>query len=437
MPANRVKDGIVSVDRQMKVSEVNCAIEGICGYSRHDAIGKGFDSLELGCNKQCLDAILKTMEKKETVEMHRLECKHDKRPDMVVTIKTSPKVDEHNNFSGAVMVIIDESRIDTLERDLKERRQFHNMIGKSEKMQNVFSLIEDLSDVDTTVLITGESGTGKELVAEAIHHRGVRNKGPFVKLNCSALSENLLESELFGHVKGAFTGAVKDKVGRFEKADGGTIFLDEIGDVSPGMQLRLLRVLQEREFERVGDSTPVKVDVRVVAATNRDLREHIARGGFREDLYYRLRVMELNLPPLRERREDIPLLTECFISKFNKKFGKNINDVSDEVNKIFLSYPWPGNIRELEHSLEHAFILCRHNTIRAEHLPPELRDHMQSKGLKGIPDKGDERQLLIDTLEKSDWNKAKAARMLGISRITIYRKIEKYNIAPPSIIFNM
>jgi transcriptional regulator with PAS, ATPase and Fis domain len=274
----------------------------------------------------------------------------------------------------------------------------------------------------------GESGTGKELVAEALHYNGNRSHKPFVKVNCSALSENLLESELFGHVKGAFTGAVQDRVGRFQKADGGTIFLDEIGDISPRTQLQLLRVLQEREFERVGDSTPIKVDVRVVAATNQNLKEKIRRGEFREDLYYRLKVVEISMPPLRERREDIPLLVEHFLEKFNKKLSRDIVSVSSDVQKIFMEYPWPGNIRELEHTMEHAFILCRQKTITVNHLPSVFKEFIGFKTFTLEDVKVDEPHAIVQALNKTAWNKAGAARLLGISRRTIYRKMKEYKI---------
>lgn len=425
-----VDDGIISVDMEMKATEANGAFYNICRYSHGKVIGKRLDSLPLACDKKCLRAVYETIAEKEAVELKRVECHLRGRSGQVVNIKTSPLTDEKGNFSGAAMVIRDETRLDMLERDLNERRLFNSMIGASRKMQKIFSLIESLSDVDTTVLILGESGTGKELVAKALHQKGGRRGKAFVSVNCSALSEDLLESELFGHVRGSFTGAVKDKIGRFERADGGTLFLDEIGDISPRMQLRLLRVLQEREFERVGDSMPIKVDVRVVAATNRDLREKVKKGEFREDLYYRLKVVELNLPPLRERREDIPLLIDHFIRKFNKKFGKDVVSLSDDAKRSLLNYYWQGNIRELEHVIEHAFILCRNNIITVDHLPPELQQGMPYKELKAHSGSGEERRIILDALEKNDWNKAKAARELGISRITIYRKIEKYHISP-------
>jgi len=251
-------------------------------------------------------------------------------------------------------------------------------------------------------------------------------------INCSALAENLLESELFGHVRGAFTGAVKDKAGRFQVANGGTIFLDEIGDISPIIQLKLLRVLQEREFERVGDSAPVKVDVRLIAATNRDLKDKVTLGTFRQDLYYRLKVVEVTLPPLRERREDIPLLVDHFCNPFNKRFKKNIEGISNEVLSIFMSYQWPGNVRELEHALEHAFVLCHGRTITVDHLPLELKEYSGSKSHARGEKSADESQEILQALNKTGWNKARAARMLGISRTTIYQKINEYKLTKPT-----
>jgi two-component system response regulator HydG len=422
-----VKDGIVTVDDGLRVVEVNDAAQNICGIGR-DAIGIVFGNVPLGCGKTCLDVFVETIEKKRPVERTRIECHKEDRSGHVVTLSASPLLDHHGLFSGAVVVIRDETRLSDLERDLKERRQFHNIIGMSEKMQEIYTLIENLADVQTTVLITGESGTGKELAAEALHYSGVRSARPLVKVNCSALSENLLESELFGHVRGAFTGAVKDKVGRFQRADGGTIFLDEIGDISHRIQLGLLRVLQETEFERVGDSTPVKVDVRVIAATNSDLGAKVKKREFREDLYYRLKVVEIALPSLRERMEDIPFLVNHFIEKFNNKLGKEIAAVSSEVQTRFMEYSWPGNVRELEHTLEHAFILCREKTISLEHLPGHLRGPSGGETRAPREKEMDEPGEILRALEKTAWNKAKAARLLGFDRKTLYRKMERYHL---------
>ena len=423
-----VKDALITVDRDLLVVEVNEAAGRICGFSR-DAIGRAFSSLPQACSGRCLAVLLETIRRKETVETSRFECQHKNRPLQVVTLTASPLLDHQGMFSGAVMAVSDETRLDGLERDLNERHRFHNIIGRNRKMQALYSLIEDLADVQTTVLITGESGTGKELVAEALHYMGSRGDKPLVKVNCAALTEGLLESELFGHVQGAFTGAVRDKTGRFQRADGGTIFLDEIGDISQGIQRRLLRVLQEQEFERVGDSTPVRVDVRIIAATNQDLYAKVISREFREDLYYRLKVVEIVLPPLRDRREDIPLLADHFIRKFNKKMNRNISGVSSDVRALFMNHVWRGNIRELEHVLEHAFILCKQDIITVDDLPPDLKPHARLRASRELNEGVDDAQAVRRALEKSGWNKAKAARMLGMDRKTIYRKIDKYKIS--------
>jgi len=442
-----VKDAIIAVDKELLVIEMNDAARSICNIS-HNSIGKAFNSITKYCNGKCFDVLEETINKKQAIEVCRHECQLKERPHQVVNITSHPLLNkiskptnsfseknEHRKmyqdagiFSGVILVIRDETRLANLEQDLRERQQFHNIIGKSEKMQAIYSLIDNLVDVETTVLITGETGTGKELIAEALHSRGSRCHKPLVKVNCSALSENLLESELFGHVKGAFSGAVHDRIGRFQRANGGTIFLDEIGDISSKTQLQLLRVVQEKEFERVGDSTPIKVDVRIVAATNQNLLEKVSRGDFREDLYYRLKVVEVIMPPLRERKEDIPLLVNHFLNKFNKKLNKEIVAVSADVRKILMDYFWPGNVRELEHTLEHAFIICRQNTITIDCLPLAFKDFIGTK-MYALGDSGvDESHAILHALEKTSWNKSRAARLLGMSRRTIYRKIKEFKL---------
>jgi PAS domain S-box-containing protein len=426
-----VKDAIITVDRELQVIEMNDAAQESCGLMRN-TIGRELNSIQTACNRKCLEALKKTIETQQPVDVYRVECMHKDSPGKVVSLSTAPLLNSQGLFSGAVMVIRDETHLNELERTFKERKQFYTIIGESEKMQRIYDLIDDLADVQTTVLISGESGTGKELVAEAIHYRGNRSNKPLVKVNCTALSENLLESELFGYVRGAFTGAEGNKIGRFQKADGGTVFLDEIGDISPRMQLRLLRVLQEKEIEMVGDSTPIKVDIRIIAATNQDLKKKVQRGEFREDLYYRLKVVEISLPPLRDKRQDIPLLVHHFIQKFNKKFKKEILDVSENVRNIFMEYNWQGNVRELRHTIEHACILCRQSVITIEHLPPEFKDTVvrQNPHVKNIA--YDDPERMLKTLEKAGWNKSKAARMLGISVRTLYRKIEKFKLKEDS-----
>jgi two-component system, NtrC family, response regulator HydG len=422
-----VKEAIITIDDHMVVLELNNAVEHICGFTR-DAIGKVFATLPMSCGGRCLEALRDTLEERRPIELHRFNCHHKDRPNQVVALTACPFLDHQDEVSGCILVMRDETRIEDLERDLAKRDRYHNMIGRSEKMQRIYSLIDALSDVPTTVLITGESGTGKELVAKAIHYLGARKHGPFVKVNCSTLSESLLESELFGHVKGAFTGAIKDKVGCFEKADGGTIFLDEIGDLSPKIQLKLLRVLQDMEFERVGDSTPIKVDVRVVAATNRDLHAKIKEGVFREDVYYRLKVVEIHMQPLRERREDIPLLVDYFISKFNMKLNKDIDTVTPEAKELLMSYAWPGNVRELEHAIEHAILLSRTSVMDVDDLPAELGQFHEVSAPCVAEGDDDLSKAILKALEKTAWNKSKAAMLLGMSRSTLYRKISDYNL---------
>lgn len=422
-----VTDAIITVNKDMKVIEVNDAAKAICGFSRGEVRGRDFDSVPKKCCGQCIEALKKTIVERRPIEAYRIECRHKIRKGQVVTLNTFPLMEKRKTISGCVMIVKDETLTSELERELKERKRFFNIIGKDEKMQTLYSLIENLKDIETTVLIAGESGTGKELITEALHYSGIRSQKPLVKVNCSALSETLLESELFGHVKGAFTSAVTDKVGRFKKADGGTIFLDEIGDVSLNAQQRLLRVLQEKEFERVGESTSIKVDVRIVAATNQNLREKVRRREFREDLYYRLKVVVLTPPPLRDRKKDIPLLVEHFIKKFNQKLRKSIEDISRDVYKIFMDYEWPGNVRELEHIIERSFVICDKQIITIEDLPLELRER---KTVPSVKMKSSECEIILQALEKNLWNKTKAANSLGISRRTIYNKIKEYNIGP-------
>jgi two-component system, NtrC family, response regulator HydG len=423
-----VRDAIITVDERLVIVEVNEAAKNISGLSRED-VGRPINAFPKGCNGKCLEALAETIGKRRPLEVYRHECQFNGQKRRVVSLTTSPLLDGKGAFSGAVMVVRDETRLADLERDLEERRHFHHFIGRCGNMQKVYSLIEDLANVETTVLVTGESGTGKELAAEALHYSGERKDKPLVKVNCSALPENLLESELFGHVKGAFTGAIRDKQGRFQLAQGGTIFLDEIGDVSPGIQQRLLRVLQQKEFERVGEATPVKADVRIIAATNKNLREKVKAGEFREDLYYRLNVVEIVLPPLRDRREDIPLLADHFMKRLNAKLGKEISAVSDDVLKIFMDHPWPGNIRQLEHVLEHAFILCHQNTLTVDHLPADFMATYPARSRQSPDGQTDERATILQALERAGGNKTRTAKLLGMSRRTIYRKMEELNIA--------
>ena len=426
-----VKEAIITLDMNFAVMEANQSTQSICGLNPCEITGKPLAECRALCSRSCSDVIRQTLEKKSTIREYRIECGRHGREKQLVSVTSAPLRDAGGQYLGAVLVIRDITLLRDLERELHERHQFHNIIGRSRKMQDVYRLLEDLADLETTVLITGESGTGKELVARALHYSGQRAFKPFIAVNCSALTESLLESELFGHVKGAFTGAIKDKVGRFQAADGGTLLLDEIGDISPMIQLKLLRVLQEKTFEPVGDSQPQKADVRVITCTNKNLKEKVRSGEFREDLYYRLKVVEVALPPLRDRLEDVPLFLDHLCRMFNERFRRSIEGVSKEVLHTFMNYPWPGNVRELEHVIEHAFIVCHGNVITLDDLPLEFREHRR-QALAGSSGSRTDTTLaareIIDALTRTRWNKTKAARLLGINRRTLYRRMEQLQI---------
>ena len=426
-----VRDAIITVDTNLEVIEANQAAETICGFKLNRLIGRVFTDCRSGCDNACHEVLWETLKRKTAVTGYQIECGGGSRSLQNVDVSSSPLLDRDGRFMGAVMVIRDITRLNELEKELEERHRFQKIIGKSRRMREIYQLLEDLADLQTTVLVTGESGTGKELVAKALHNSGNRAFKPFVTVNCSALAENLLESELFGHVKGAFTGAVKNAQGRFQTANHGTIFLDEIGDISPRIQLKLLRFLQEKTFERVGESTSMRSDVRIIACTNKDLIAAVNAGQFREDLYYRLKVVEIFLPPLRERRGDIPLLVDHFRVAFNRSFQKNIQSIAHEVLDVFMGYHWPGNVRELEHTIEHAFVLCHGSSIEGRHLPREVRNQAATLMPSAHRAASQSRQEIEGALAATGWNVAKAARRLGIARRTIYRRIEKYGLQRP------
>ncbi len=346
--------------------------------------------------------------------------------------------DSTHNALGTILVIRDESRLAILERETKTRQGWHGLVGFSQPMQDVYALIERLADVDTTVLITGETGTGKELAARALHDAGPRCYRPFVAVNCAALPAGLLESELFGHVRGAFTNAIRDKQGRFKLADSGTIFLDEIGDMPMETQVRLLRVLQEQVFEAVGDNRPIKVDVRVVTATHRNLPDLVRNGLFREDLYYRLKVVEIHMPPLREHKIDLPILVDHFLSKFNARLKRSVKGVSEEVMRGLVEYNWPGNVRELGHVLEHAMVMAPQSILVWSNLPPDFRQIVFIPKKSPLPSgrggrplknghpagKGPDRETILQILEDSHWHLQMAASKLDISRSTLWRRMK-------------
>ena len=346
------------------------------------------------------------------------------------------------NFDELLVVVDKVFEQQELRRETRQLRQRvrdrvapNNIVGASPPMQRVFEIVDQVAPSRATVLITGESGTGKELVANALHQRSTRPNGPFVKLHCAALAESLLESELFGHEKGSFTGAMARKDGRFQIADGGTLFLDEIGEVSPSIQVKLLRFLQEHEFERVGGNQTIRVDVRVIAATNRDLADLVAKGKFREDLYYRLNVVGLEMPPLRDRRTDIPTLARFFLDRFTKENAKAIDGFTAEALDRMTAYDWPGNVRELENAVERAVVLCNTVLIEARHLPASVQPRVTPAGMPVIPGATMaeiERYAILQTLESAGGSTSKAAETLGISVRTIQYRLHQYNEAPRS-----
>lgn len=444
-----VDDPILSIDNSWKIIACNDAAYRIYCLNTAPQPTSAITSLDNGGNplketlvkdstnpflQACVDSIDKSLSHKKSVKNEKKSFTTAKGQQCLLSINCSPLLGKNHQSLGAALVVKDLTRMHQLEKQLKERSEFRRIIGNSLKMDRVYELIRALADTDATVLITGESGTGKSLVAREIHELSDRASNNMVTVRCSALAEQLLESELFGHIKGAFTGAVSNKVGRFELCNKGSIFLDEIGEISPALQLKLLSVIQEREFERVGDHKTIKIDTRIIAATNRQLNEEVALGRFREDLYYRLNVVEIKMPPLRERIGDIPLLVEHFINHFKKKYTRPIISISEEVMELFNTYPWPGNVRELEHAIEHSFVLCKEEMIDLAYIPPAIHQfHLaQPNKIANRPkSEAEEKAELLLALEKTDWNKAKTARLLGVSRPTLYRKLEFFNLDQP------
>jgi len=329
-------------------------------------------------------------------------------------------------------VVTKEQVISRLRRELSGEDGFHGILGRSSAMLQVFDLISSSAQSEAPVIIYGDSGTGKELVASAIHKLGPRRKAPFIKVNCAALSESLLESELFGHVKGAFTGADRTRLGRFEAANGGDIFLDEIGDLPLSTQVKLLRVLQEKEIEKVGDHRPISIDVRILAATNKDLHRLMEEGRFRQDLYYRIGVIPIILPPLWERREDIPLLVETFINRIRLKTDKPITGMSKDSLDLLLRYDWPGNVRELINVIEYAFVLCHEDEIMPNHLPARVTGEQSrvtpKRRMTQSHTDDEERKRILEALESTAGNQSKAAEILGISRVTLWKRLKAFDI---------
>ena len=427
-----IADGVFTIDNEKNVTSFNKAAEKITGISKEHAIGqKCFDVLHANiCQTACvLEKTLKTG--KEIIDLPIIVINSEGKT-IPVSISTAVLKDKKGEIIGGVETFRDLSSIEELKKEISKRYTFEDIISKNHEIQKIFDVLPDIAESDSTVLIQGASGSGKELFARAIHNLSHRKEKPYIIVNCGALPDTLLESELFGYVKGAFTDAKEDKPGRFALAEKGTLFLDEIAELSTALQVKLLRVLQQKEYEPLGATFPIKANVRIIAATNQELQQLLARGTFREDLYYRLNVVKIELPPLSERREDIPLLVDHFINQFNLKKGKKIIGMPHHVLNVLMKYEFPGNVRELENIIEHAFVLCHSSQIEIEHLPKEFiekfAEDKTSKKKSAGRIKEAENNLIIDALKKHAGNRSKAAEELGIDKSTLWRKIKKFNI---------
>lgn len=430
---DNLSDGVIVINKERKIIYINERGKNLLRYKEGEVLKASCSSITQ--TDKCETDCPLTLAISKNKDQHNIEMWYTTKDGNKFLTRTNVLLlkDEKGEVIGGVEIFRDITQISHIQEEFESKYNFSNIVGKSTSMMEVFDLIKMVANTDSTCLITGESGTGKELVANAIHFNSLRKDKPLVKVHCAALNEGVLESELFGHVRGAFTGANWDKVGRFEYASGGTLFLDEIGEIPLSTQVKLLRVIQEGELERVGSSKTIKIDVRLIAATNKNLEEEVRKGTFRQDLYYRLNVFKINIPPLRDRKEDIPLLAYHFIEKISSKMpNKELCGIDAEALSKLMNYDYPGNIRELENIIEHAAIRAKGKYIRLSDLPlplvplqvePEMRLHQIS-----IPIQNLEKELIIKVLDETKWRITKAATKLGISRVTLWRKMKEYRI---------
>jgi PAS domain S-box-containing protein len=430
-----INEGVFTVDLNWRINFFNRAAEKITQVKASDAVGRPCCEVFRAsiCEKSC--ALRRTLSTGKPMVNVTAKIITRSGGEVPIRISTAILKTEDGTVVGGVESFQDLTQIERLRKELESRHTFEDIIGRSKVMMNLFQMMPQIAESDSTVLITGASGTGKELFAQAIHNLSARKKNPFIAVNCAALPDTLLESELFGYKAGAFTGARNNKPGRFDLAQGGTILLDEIGDISPAMQIRLLRVLQEKQIEPLGAVQKVKVDVRVVAATNQDLEALVREKKFRKDLFYRIRVVELKLPELRQRRTDIPILVDHMVAKFNQLKDKDIAGVSDEVMLRLMAHDYPGNVRELENIIEHAFVLCTGGLIELRHLPPELgvaggTSTDKTAGPRTLEEM--EKSMISEALYRHKGNRKRTAKDLGIDYSTLYRKIRDLKIETPA-----
>ncbi len=432
-----ISDGVFTVDHDWRITTFNRAAEEITGTRREDAIGRYCWEVFRSnmCETDC--ALKRTMQEGKPYVNKSTYIINNQQQQIPISVSTSLLRDEKDGILGGVETFRDHSLVEELRRELEGKHKFADMVSRSESMKEIFRILPQVARSNATILIEGETGTGKGLLATTIHTLSMKKDEPFVSINCGALPDNLLESELFGYKSGAFTGAVKDKMGIFASAGQGTIFLDEIGDTSSAFQVRLLRVLQEHEYQPLGSVKTIKTEARVITATNHNLKEMVANGSFRRDLYYRINIISFCLPPLRQRIEDIPLLVEKFITKLNRIQKKTIPAVDQEVMAILLAHDYPGNIRELENIIEHCFVLCLEGEINTSHLPPYLLQKITklpttTKAVHQAISKT-EKELILECLKNNHYNRLAAAKELGIHKSTLFRKIKKYQISLPKI----
>ena len=435
-----IADGVFTVDEDWKITSFNKAAETITGIPSEQAIGRYCWEIFRAsiCESQCI--LRETIESGRPIVNRSIYIINSEGESLPVSISTALLKDDEGRIYGGVETFRDLSRIEELQKELRGRHSFMDIISKNYEMQKLFSILPQIAESESSVLIQGESGTGKELFARALHALSGRKEKPMVIINCGALPDTLLESELFGYKAGAFTDAKKDKPGRLAMAEGGTLFLDEIADISSALQVRLLRVLQEKTYEPLGSTKTVSADVRIVSATNRNLARLVSRGRFREDFYYRINVIKIDLPPLRERRDDIPLLIEHFIRRLGTIREKDISALSSEAMDILMRYDFPGNVRELQNIIEHAFVLCPGGMIQSEHLPKTLVPESEirpavfsSSPLPKSPLVDIERRHIFEILRKNGWNRTAAARELGIHKTTLWRKIRRLGLELPRV----
>ncbi len=432
-----ISDGVFTVDHNWKIMSFNRAAEEITGISREEAIGRHcWDVFRSNmCESNC--ALKKTMQEGKSFINSATYIINSEKKRIPITVSTSLLKDSEGNVIGGVETFRDHTLEETLRKELCASYRMGDIVSASPEMKKIFSILPQVAESDSTVLVEGETGTGKELMARAIHNLSFRKDHPFVAINCGALPDSLLESELFGYKAGAFTNAVKDKPGLFSVARGGTLMLDEIGDTSAAFQIRLLRVLEEQEFQPLGAVAKEKADVRVIAATNKGLSQMVADGEFRQDLFYRINVVRIPLPPLRRRMEDIPLLVDHFIARLNRIRGKTVSGISLKALEILMSHDFPGNIRELENIIEHAFILCAEGDIQPEHLPSLMADADRCATAAAAPDspqdpvQAAETRMIMEALERNQYNRTAAAADLGMHKSTLFRKIARLGISLP------